>query len=245
MQYDEYLKRRNWKAGSILQNWFNKRLLLKVSSDLNRDIASCSILEVGSGTGELASVAAQLGVTTYSAIEPNPHLAEITRSKFPGAVVFENYLPEIPIQLQKSFDLVIAVHVIEHARNGYEARDWINSLWETVAENGVLVIVSPNSLDFKMYFWDIDWSHAFPTTVNNLSQIYKDLSIPIIRAKVMRLGRTNGFSNFLGFLISNLIFTRFANLISRSIINRELGTGIQAGALWGVTYVVGQKNYGD
>jgi 2-polyprenyl-3-methyl-5-hydroxy-6-metoxy-1,4-benzoquinol methylase len=241
MDYSEYLNRRDWQAGNLLQKWFSKRILSITLKIINRPSSELSLLEVGSGIGILGLVATELGFERYEAIEPNSDLAQATRNNIPGSIIHEFYLPNVPDSMHSRFDIVIAVHVIEHAESGYQAREWIENLWETVAPGGLLVIVSPEILDFKGYFWNIDWSHCFPTSVNSLKQIFLDLQIPIEKAKVARMGSISPLLTSLAFCLTLLIPTRIVNAISRNIIGRELGTGLKAGALWGTTFVVGKK----
>lgn len=240
--YTEYAGRRSWGPGNALQNWLLRRILREVVKALDLNPVDTSLLEVGSGTGQLAVISKSLGFKSYTAIEPNLELATITRSKVPGSQVYETYLPEIPKDLESTFQLVIAIHVIEHAKNGYEAREWVESMNRTLSSDGYLVIISPDAIDYKMNFWNIDWSHCFPTTVNNVSQIFKDLNIPIVRASSMRFGSTLFIFHFFAMLLNLLIPTRLFNFFSTKTIGRELGTGLKAALIWGNILIIGQQN---
>jgi hypothetical protein len=103
-------------------------------------------------------------------------------------------------------------------------------------------VASPDVRDFKMSFWDLDWSHAFPTTTNNLSQIMTDLGLTVICAKRFRLGTVRALLSSLGFVLSLLLPTRLLDAISRKFVGRDLATGFQTTALWGVAFVVAQKH---
>ena len=237
MEYSEYAKRKDWAPGNALQRWLATRILLNALKVQGSQPDTCKILDVGSGTGLLGQAAIQMGFKEYVAVEPNLDLANLTKMRTNGCHVHEARLPDLPESLDHQFDIVVAVHVIEHAKNGYEARNWIISLLKTLSPGGVLIIVSPHAPDYKMYFWDIDWSHGYPTSVNSLKQILLDLRADIRKNSIMRLGSTNFAVSSFGYILGVLIPTRLVNIIGRSIVGRELGTGMKSALLWGVTFV--------
>ena len=196
--YDEFASRR-WKSGDLLQRWVARRLLSSVCKDLLQGFTRCEVLEVGCGTGIMAQELAKQGVLNYVGVEPNSVLAAIVRSTMVGCEVHEDRLPNLSATLKKKFDLVIAVHVVEHATSGYEARDWILDLMHCAKDTGTVVVVCPHTPDYKMRFWDIDWSHGFPTSVNNLSQIASDLQVQVKKSGIMRLGSLNPIISSIGF----------------------------------------------
>jgi SAM-dependent methyltransferase len=205
------------------------------------EVAICDVLEIGCGTGTLARQIVERGFRSYSAFEPNSMLASITRESVNKAKVYEIALPNVPKGIKSSFDLIICVHVIEHAKNGYEAREWIASLKPLLKENGILVIISPEISEYKGYFWEIDWSHCFPTSKENLKQIALDLEYKVDFSRSFKLGSTKHLATFVGSFFSFLIPTKLLNLLGNYFIGRPLGTGLKAALLWGATFVVVRK----
>ena len=155
--------------------------------------------------------------------------------------VVQARLPELTPELIGVADVAVAIHVIEHAKSGYEAHDWVDALHRTVTPGGLVLILSPGVRDFKASFWDIDWSHDFPTTTTNLSQICLDLGMEIVCSKKMRLGTIRSLPTAFAFGVSLLIPTRILDAVSRRIVHRDLATGFKVAALWGVMFVVAKN----
>jgi SAM-dependent methyltransferase len=242
LKYDEYVSRKSWKAGEPLQQWISHRIVTELVRVTAMNCAQTRVLEVGAGTGTLALEMNKLGFKSYTAFEPNSELARITRARNPQNQVLEVALPNVPVEYANSFELIVCVHVIEHALNGYDARAWVESLKELLTENGLLLIVSPQISDFKSYFWEIDWSHCFPTSVENLKQILGDLNFMVLHSRIFRLGTTRFLGNLLGKFLDILLPTRLLNSLGNHFVGRPLGTGLKAALIWGVTFVVATKN---
>lgn len=236
MLYDEFSGRR-WKAGDLLQGWVVRQLLNNVRGRLPQNLTRLDVLEVGCGTGIMAREVAKQGVFNYVGVEPNSTLAALVRSTAGDCIVHEDRLPNLSNKFKAKFDLVIAAHVVEHATSGYEARAWILDLIECAKDTGTIVIVCPHTPDYKMRFWDIDWSHGFPTSINNLRQIATDLGVVVKRSGIMRLGSLNPIISSFGFMIGRMIPVRLLNLLGRATFGRELGTGLASALFWGVAVI--------
>jgi SAM-dependent methyltransferase len=239
--YSEFSERNGWGPGQPLQRWFSRRILKEFLRVTPVAAGDTHLLEVGCGLGNTGVAAREMGFRAYTAVEPNPVLAQAARERVAPDRVIEARLPELTPDLLNSSDVALAVHVIEHATSGYEAREWVSGLADTVKVDGYLLVVSPDVRDFKSSFWDIDWSHAFPTTTNNLSQIMTDLDLTVVCAKRLRLGTLKALPNFLALVISLLLPTRMLDAISRKLMGRNLATGFKTTALWGVAFIVAQK----
>ena len=84
-------------------------------------------------------------------------------------------------------------HVLEHSLTWLAAREMISTSKELLTENGFLVVVGPDALSWKKEFWNVDWSHGYPTSVRNISQLCSDVGFTDIEAKHHRNGSTNIF----------------------------------------------------
>jgi len=198
------------------------------------------VVDVGSGTGNIGLAARKLGFESYVGIEPNASIAAYAREHLPQVTILERRLPDLGDDLLSSCDLALAVHVIEHARDGYEARDWVEGMTRVVRPGGYVLVVSPDVRDYKTAFWDIDWSHSFPTTPNDATQIFEDLNLQVVTSTVIRAGSLNGTISSAAWMAGCLIPTRPINAISRGLVGRDLATGLKVQALWGATFVLGQ-----
>ena len=168
-------------------------------------------------------------------------MAALTRMKVPQSLVHELALPVVPNHLHGNYDLIVCIHVIEHAENGYAAAQWLSSIRQLLKTGGKLVIISPQISEYKGFFWEIDWSHCFPTSNENISQILIDLGYAILVKKTFRLGSTRTSISLLGKIIDLVIPTRILNAIGKVFFNRPLGTGLKAAILWGTTFVIAVK----
>lgn len=239
--YDEFADRNGWGPGQPLQRWLSRRILSELLRVSSIKPANTRLLEVGCGSGNTGRAAIDLGFLSYMAVEPNPILADVARAKVAPCQVVQARLPELTPELIGVADVAVAIHVIEHARSGYEAHDWVDALRRTVTPGGLILIVSPDVRDFKASFWDIDWSHGFPTTTTNLSQICLDLGMEIVCSKKMRSGTIRSIPTALALGVSLLIPTRILDALSRRIVHRDLATGFKVAVLWGVTFVVAKN----
>ena len=241
MTYDEYINRNSWKAGQPVSKWLAKRTLKEILRLAEINPATTAVLEIGSGFGYFAEQVESVNFKSYTAFEPNSRLADLTRLKTKYGHVYEHALPSIPSSFSNTFDLVVCIHVIEHAPNGYEALSWINSIRALLKDGGQLVIISPSISDYKTYFWEIDWSHCFPTSNNNLRQVLLDLDFKILNERIFRLGTTRRPLTTIAKLMDCLIPTRVLNTFGNLIVGRPLGIGFKAAFIWGSTFVVAVK----
>ena len=239
--YDEFAERTTWGPGTAVQKWFIRRVLNTVLKVIQRPIGDLEVIEIGAGMGHFAEVAVEQGVKRYVGIEPNRVLRESAQQSAGAFEVLDGALPHLPIETLGKFDVVVLTHVFEHASSGYEAREWADSLLATLKPGGHVIVISPDVLDYKGFFWATDWSHAFPTSAENVRQIFADTGANVRIAKRMRFGTINPLVTGIAFLFSKLWPTKLANLVSRNLLGRELGTSVQVAFFWGLAFVVSQK----
>ncbi|NDB86236.1 MAG: methyltransferase domain-containing protein, partial [Alphaproteobacteria bacterium] len=175
--YDEHLNRISNRPGESLQVKLVKgvfdKFLDKVE-DFNRKSGSSfelkgkQLLEVGCGSGRLLPIVVDKGLH-YSTFEPTESmrkaLCETATRRSISLEAFEVInvsLPEIPLEYFEKFDFGVALHVIEHAPNQYEAYRWIQSFSQCINVGGYFLIVTPYYPDYSWRFYDIDWSHGLP-----------------------------------------------------------------------------------
>ena len=240
-KYDEFLNRNSWQFGRPLQEFIAKRIISITLKLTNLDLNSITLIEFGSGHGHLGKAADQIGIRNYIGIEPNSALAAYSRSKLNNANILEYALPFIGDELTGTADLAISTHVIEHAKDGYEARTWIEAMKRCLKKDGFLAIYCPDIKDYGNSFWDIDWSHAFPTTLNNVTQICLDLGLQPISSLRIRGATTNPLVRLFAYGICFLIPTRAIDYLSRKLVGRDLATGLKVALFYGNVYVVAKN----
>jgi len=239
--YDEFSDRTTWGPGLAVQKWFIRRVLNSILKELDQDLTDLEILEIGTGLGHFAECVMAGGVKRYVGVEPNQVLRESAQKSTGQPQILAGGLPNLPESTKGQFDLVVLTHVFEHATSGYQAHEWAGALLGTLRPGGHVVVISPDILDYKGFFWATDWSHAFPTSTENVRQIFLDNGGHVKVAKRMRFGTINGLITSLSFLASKIWPTKFVNLVSRAILGRELGTSVQVAFFWGLAFVITQK----
>lgn len=145
------------------------------------------MLEIGPGQGTLAALAVEAG-WQYSAVEPSAILAEQLRAR--GLNVIEAFTPPIPAA-DASFDVIYADQVLEHMSGIDAARALTAEARRALAPGGVFFVVVPDYLKERGFFWDIDYTHNFPTTERRVRQLLYDGGFEIERV-VRSIGVATG-----------------------------------------------------
>lgn len=127
-------------------------------------------LEVGPGQGAIADLAVHAGYR-YRAVEPSPQLAEALNKR--GLDVVEAFTPPIP-GADESVDILYADQVLEHMSGIDAARAWVAESLRLLRPGGTLFVVVPDYLKERGFFWDIDYTHNFPTTERRMRQLLYD-----------------------------------------------------------------------
>ncbi len=236
--YSEYIDRQSWQPGLILQSWISRQTALSVLRNTTLKANVLRIAEFGPGIGMFAGAIEDLGVEKYVGFEPNPQIASITQSRLARGRVVIASLPKIPSEFEDSFDIAIAIQVLEHSAGPTDARQWLEAMAKVVQVDGLVIIISPNLHDYGAYFWEIDWTHTFPTTSERIMQIGRDIGLDVVSATTIRGGQTGITAKFFLRILSFLIPTRLINYLSSRILNRPLGTGLQSALLWSSTFVI-------
>lgn len=110
-----------------------KVLLDEIHKEINKYQVK-SMLDIGAGNG-LLSIPLSKKVTSYSAVESKTNFANKLKSA--GLKTTE---AEFPCQVEGSYDLVLASHVISYKKDKYEP--FIRKAWELVNNGKVILIVT-------------------------------------------------------------------------------------------------------
>lgn len=151
------------------QETYIKNYLIDVPKDAD-------ILEIGGGRGYFAEACIKRG-WNYCTIEKSIVITESLQKR--GLKAINASIPPIPIN-GKMFDLIHADQVIEHLNNHDEAIFLVQECWRVLKPSGILSIVCPNILSQKFYFYEIDYSHSYPTSKYRLEWLLKDYDFQIL-----------------------------------------------------------------
>jgi SAM-dependent methyltransferase len=237
--YDEFFDRPISRWGNASSHWSNTSILKNFLRITKANPERLDLLEIGCGRGYIGLASKALGFRSFTGVEPNRRLAQYCRELL-DVDIHEELLPHLKSLADDSFDLVMSAHVLEHAMNPMEAREWCEEMYRVVRPGGHVLIVCPDAIDYKIYFWDADWSHGYPPTPKRVSQIYDDIGLETVFSGKMHLGRTGlGFA-FLAHVVSGVIPTQLGDALTARIFGRPLVSGLKL-TLWGLVFAVGKK----
>ena len=160
---------------------------------------SITILEIGPGRGEFASLFLAEGYKNYSVVEPDDQL----RAKCEGLPVYKAYsdvIPPLPVD-SASQDLILMCDVFEHLNDTATAVAVIRDIRRALKPGGMIFILCPDLLHWKEEFFNCDYSHSNPTTVRRTSQLFQNAQIETFSYSY----HYAFLSSWVGFVLGNAI----------------------------------------
>lgn len=195
--FDHFAHSSSTKFGNLLSIYLAKRIFIIISKfikDKNPDI-----LEIGPGHGNLAVNFIANDFRKYDIIEPNNELREENLNKGVRSAIAD-LVPQIN-KSNNSYDVIIASDVFEHLNDAKESELFIKEIYRVLKHNGLVCIISPDINDWKIDFWNCDFSHSNPTSVRRNAQLFLDYNIRIVYYHYFY----SVFDGCIGYLISRLI----------------------------------------
>ena len=159
--------------------------------------SGCSILEIGPGRGVFADICLEKEIE-YSAVEPNQQMAVGLENR--GVAVICAMVPPLP-ELDKEFDAVVMINVMEHMNSMQDALQIAGQIRQSLKPKGKLVICSPDYLNWRLNFFNCDFSHNFVTTRRRLKQLLVNAGFGNIRSCYL----SGPLSGFLCLLVTALV----------------------------------------
>jgi SAM-dependent methyltransferase len=176
--YDIFISQEHPPAIRRLMVWLNRSIVSFLRSQL-RDTdrrRPLKILEVGPGKGYFHRACAEDGNIEYFALDRNPNILNLL-GDIPETNKFYGEVPELPT-IPIKFDVIYAAFVLEHLLGGGESQFAFMS-WakKHVAEGGIIAFQVPDAEKLGMEFWNIDYTHTFPTTKRSVAHALYDNQI--------------------------------------------------------------------
>jgi SAM-dependent methyltransferase len=134
----------------------------------------------------------------YCAVEPNEEMAVSLEKR--GAVVARGIVPPLP-QFDRNFDAVIMINVMEHMNSMQDALLISRQIREVLKPKGKLIISSPDYLNWRLNFFNCDFSHNYVTSRRRLRQLLLDTGYENIKSYYL----SGPLSGFLCLLITTFI----------------------------------------
>ena len=141
---------------------------------VERSLISCDAvqaLEVGVGIGLFARACKERN-WAYVGVDRNQKMVDRIGEEFR---ILCAEIPPWPEQLdQSAFDLAYSAFVLEHLADGSAAFDFVDVLKRAVKPGGVVALVVPDALSLGLEFWNLDYTHRYPTAERNVTQILQE-----------------------------------------------------------------------
>lgn len=241
-KYDSHLKRIGGRPGEFLQIFLAKKLIkdfMLAKRNLN------TVVEIGPGQGRIAEIMLNHGVI-YSAFEPTSTMRQALESRFSEFknfdCVYEYALPLDSDILHEKFDGLIAIHVLEHMPDSNSAVAFVSNCRDFLKEDGVALFVTPDFLDYKNLFWEIDWTHNYVTTVHRLKALMEATDLEIIYCRPIRgYAKSNLVRMFLKFIDFLIPYAFLDWILNRFLGHEKLASGFSVGFLKRNVYCLVRK----
>lgn len=189
----------SWQEKLLIH--FNQNVIEYALKDFdNGKKKTIDVLELGVGKGYFAQACRLYNEKNtkkikYHAFDRNIDMLKNLSKIDPQIETHRGELPGLSIK-NKKYDIVYCAFVVEHLKNGLEAYELINNIKKHLNDGGLIVFFTPNALSQRFEFYNIDYTHTFPTTSRNVTMAFNDCNITDVKAlKINGLCTYKGFSN--------------------------------------------------
>lgn len=203
---------------------YNLNVVKSIMKRLNTRKKRIELLELGVGKGYFAQACMLYNQTSetkirYSAFDRNIDMLNNLANFDKNISTYTGELPKLKIQ-RKKFDVVYCAFVVEHLSNGVEVFELINNIKKVLNDGGLIVFFTPNALTQKFEFFNIDYTHHYPTTARNVSMAFYDCNIMDVDVqKINGLCTYRGFENPFIRLAHKSIFKLYSYRLFASIFS--------------------------
>lgn len=171
--YDIFVRHKHPEFLQRLMVGLNRNVLRHMRKALGPSAGPLRILEIGPGKGYFYKVCVEAGDIEYFALDRNEAVLNSLEGLAPDRKL-RGEVPHLPV-LGAAFDVIYAAFVVEHLANGgqaqYELIQWAKS---QLRPGGLLVLQVPDAEKLGMEFWNIDYTHTFPTTKRSIAHAFYD-----------------------------------------------------------------------
>jgi len=236
--YQEYFENRKPSAlGQKLWFIFNQRLWMHAQKIIQLKPNS-QINEIGVGHGHFLERVRQQGHKTFG-IDINRAVIEKMRTLgFEGECA---EAPPLPLNTPQA-DLFWLSHLIEHVGDCTKARQLLSEIRGKLVPGGYIVIIAPDILSWKQEFWNVDWSHQFPTSPYRMEQLLHETGFEILRCGTQTCTVINPILAFILDLVHKLIpYNLLDHLLFRPLFKRRLAYSWMGVFGWRQIFMIGKK----
>ena len=174
--YDTYVGRERIAAGVSIKRR-QASIIFKAGIDYALTDAS-SVLEIGPGDGYIAEHCRDAHID-YIAVEGSDSVSDKLTTD--GYSVVRGYVPPLPVQIKdQTFSTCFLLHVLEHMTSAQQAAHLLAEIATHLLPGGSLVIACPDYSRWGHYFYDCDYTHAFPVTRRRLMHLLRDQGLELV-----------------------------------------------------------------
>lgn len=191
---------------------YNYNVVEYIINSFGKKKRNIEILELGVGKGYFAKAcydytAKNITKIKYSAFDRNKDML-LNLKKFDKTITtYEGELPKLSLKSNKKFDVVYCAFVVEHLKNGLEVYELINNVKKILDKDGIIVFFTPNALSQGFEFYNIDYTHSYPTTGRNVTMAFNDCNITDVECiKINGLCTYKGFDNTFIRVLHKIVF---------------------------------------
>lgn len=214
--YDVFLNNSHTaKQEKILIN-FNYHIVGYIAKKLGSDKKSFEILELGAGKGYFTKACRIYGEKhgrkiDYSVLDRNKAMLDNIKKFDKTITTYHGELPKISIKPKKKFDVVYCAFVVEHLQNGEAVHELVDNIKKILNDGGLIIFFTPNALSQKFEFYNIDYTHQYPTTARNVAMAFYDCGIDDVTClKINGLCTYKYFYNPLLSVLHKFIFSFYS-----------------------------------
>ncbi len=235
-EYAEYYETRVPTGfGRRLLGFWHRRMHDVVGRQLG-GFGKRQVLEVGAGWGFFGQACKLRGVA-YRGLEMNRAQAERLRQQ--GLDVDAGAIPPFPADA--SADVIWLSHVLEHASGYPHAAEMLRACLQTLRPGGHVVVIGPDLLSWREAFWDVDWSHGFPTTAQRVEQLLLDVGFRDVEGRHHTATVASAPLAWLLAALFGLVPYRFIDAVLARLTKRTFCQSFMAVFGWRQILVIGKK----
>jgi len=215
--YDVFLDNKHTVRQEKVLLEFNHTVLEYVVRLLgNQDKRRIELLELGVGKGYFAKACHRYSQEhdtkiNYHAFDRNRAMLENVKRLNNSTKTYSGDLPNLSIEPNKKFDIVYCAFVVEHLNSGEEVHELITNIKKILNDDGLVIFFTPDALSQGFEFYNIDYTHQYPTTARNISTIFYDCGINDVTClKVNGLCTYRYFYNPFLRILHKLIFALYS-----------------------------------
>lgn len=180
--YDVFLENNHTTRQAKILTDYNYNIVEYIIKNLKTNKRDVEILELGAGKGYFAKACFLYSdkndiKISYSVLDRNKAMLENINKIDNNVKTYHGELPNLNINTKNKFDVIYCAFVVEHLRNRETVRELIDNIKKVLNDDGLIIFFTPNTLSQKYEFYNIDYTHQYPTTARNIAMAFYDCGI--------------------------------------------------------------------